>query len=96
MQIMHLRNPDNPIDYLLQIKLGKKDSNTLESGQRRTRLTRELYRLPYYKRLERRGLTDLSSRRERGETSSRYHHFQLSREFTRVNEPRVPKFFFTQ
>ena len=42
------------------------DSKTLESVQRRSTLTKESHHLPYEKRLERLGLTDLKTRRERG------------------------------
>ena len=45
----------------------KYDSNILESVQRRATLTRELSRLPYYEILERLGLADFSSKRERGD-----------------------------
>ena len=43
------------------------DSKTLESVQRIATLTRESHHLPYEKRLERLGLTDLKTRRERGD-----------------------------
>ena len=39
----------------------------MESVQRRATLTKESHHLPYEKRLERLGLTDLKTRRERGD-----------------------------
>ena len=48
------------------------DSKTLESVQRRATLNKESHHLPYEKRLERLGLTDLKTTREREVTSSRY------------------------
>ena len=43
------------------------DSKTLESVQRRATLTKESHHLPSEKRMERQGLTDLKTRRERGD-----------------------------
>ena len=43
------------------------DLKTLESVQHRLTLTRKSHDLPYEKRLERLGLTDLKTRRERGD-----------------------------
>ena len=50
----------------------KNESNTLERVKRRATLTRESYHLIYHERLERLGLTDLSSRREKGNFTQNY------------------------
>ena len=71
------------------------NSKTLESVQRRASLTKESHNLPYEKRLERLGLTDLKTRREKvnycdeskilrphQKITVRSQRFQLSRERT--------------